>query len=77
MGVSSEEENLNAHKLVLNEKREEEMTHGVEIERFEDKKKGILFSIWDFAGFYFLFLFFYLISFLYLISFYIFSLNKN
>ena len=50
MGVSSEEENMNAHKLVQNEKREEDMTHGVEISKWHDKNKNILFSLWDFAG---------------------------
>ena len=48
MGVSDENENDNAHKLVQNEKKEEDMTHGVEISSW--KVKEMLFSLWDFAG---------------------------
>ena len=48
MGLSDKKENKNAHKLVQNEKREEEMTHGVEISTL--KVNDTLFSLWDFAG---------------------------
>ena len=55
MGISDvsnvkekEKENENAHKLVQSEKKEEEMTHGVEISTW--KVGEMLFSLWDFAG---------------------------
>ena len=49
MGISDqEEENKNAYKLVQSEKKEEEMTHGVEISSWTVKE--MLFSLWDFAG---------------------------
>ena len=48
MGISNEEENKNAYKLVQKEKKEEEMTHGVEISKW--RVGDMLFSLWDFAG---------------------------
>ena len=48
MGICNKEENENALKLVQNEKREEEMTHGVEISSWIVEK--MIFSLWDFAG---------------------------
>jgi hypothetical protein len=48
MGVSDESgENENAHRLVQKEKKEEDMTHGVEITKW--KKDTMMFSLWDFA----------------------------
>lgn len=48
MGISNNEENRNAHKLVSLEKKEEEMTHGVEVSTW--RVKEMMFSLWDFAG---------------------------
>ena len=48
MGIINLSENENAYKLVQNEKKEEEITHGVEISTW--KVKEMLFSLWDFAG---------------------------
>ena len=48
MGLLSSYENKNAHKLVQFEKKEENMTHGVDIYKF--KNENVLLSIWDFAG---------------------------
>jgi hypothetical protein len=47
MGISDENKNEKAHKLVQTEKKEEEMTHGVEISSW--KVNEMLFSLWDFA----------------------------
>ena len=41
---------MKAFNEVQNEKKEEDITHGVDIEKYEDPKNGIIFSIWDFAG---------------------------
>ena len=48
MGVSTKEENEYAHKIVQKDKREEDMTHGVEISKW--RVNSMLFSLWDFAG---------------------------
>ena len=50
MGTKNENENKIATKNVQNEKKEEEMTHGVDIFSWRDEKTNILFSVWDFAG---------------------------
>ena len=47
-GNKKEKENKNAHKLVQRNKKEEDMTHGVDISRW--KVENTLFSLWDFAG---------------------------
>ena len=64
-GSNSEEENRKAYEKLQKEKKEEDMTHGVEIVRFcfffffkkliilfrwSNEKNKTLFSIWDFAG---------------------------
>ena len=49
MGFSSKD-NLNSHREVLSEKREEDMTHGVNVFILKDESQKNLFSIWDFAG---------------------------
>jgi hypothetical protein len=47
MGLINDNENENACKLVQEEKKEENMTHGFEISTW--KVKDILFSLWDFS----------------------------
>ena len=50
-GSINQTENQIALKIVENERKEEDMTHGVDI--FNLKKDDSVLSIWDFAGFYF------------------------
>ena len=50
MGIGDEKANMKAYYQVLNEKKEHEMTHGIEIDKLVNKERGILFSIWDNAG---------------------------
>jgi len=50
IGSSDEKKNEENHKKVLNEKKEYEMTHGVDIFNWKSKDDKTLFSIWDFAG---------------------------
>ena len=50
MGSINETENQMALKKVGKDKREEDMTHGVDI--FNLKKDDSVLSIWDFAGFF-------------------------
>ena len=69
-GSINQTENQIALKIVENERKEEDMTHGVDI--FNFKKDDSVLSIWDFAGFYFYFYFtfiFYLISNIFIIFF--------
>ena len=53
-GSINQTENQIALKKVENERKEEDMTHGVDI--FDLKKDDSVLSIWDFAGFYFYFI---------------------
>ena len=48
MGISNENENENACKLVQEKMKEENLTHGVEISSW--KGNDMSFSLWDFAG---------------------------
>ena len=50
VGTSSKKDNFVANIDVQHEKREEEMTHGVEVTTWRDDQFGVFFSIWDFAG---------------------------
>ena len=69
-GSINQTENQIALKKVKNERKEEDMTHGVDI--FDLKKDDSVLSIWDFAGFYFYFYFtlfyFYLFKLLFLFN---------
>jgi hypothetical protein len=49
IGSCDEKSNKKAFKMVQNEKKESEMTHGVEIEVWKNPKTNTLFSLWDFA----------------------------
>lgn len=40
MGTTNDEFNRKYHKISMNEKKEEEMTHGVEIVQWRDEKDG-------------------------------------
>lgn len=42
-------DNENTHKKSIFERKEEDMTHGVEINIWKDTQNKI-FSLWDFAG---------------------------
>eukprot|EP01091_Cochliopodium_minus_P008760 TRINITY_DN2038_c0_g1_i1.p1 TRINITY_DN2038_c0_g1~~TRINITY_DN2038_c0_g1_i1.p1 ORF type:complete len:1330 (-),score=374.41 TRINITY_DN2038_c0_g1_i1:37-3537(-) len=50
IGSSSEEDNRLAFQSVKTVKREEDMTHGVDITEWFSSKHDRLLSIWDFAG---------------------------
>jgi hypothetical protein len=43
------DDNVNSHKKAIFERKEEHMTHGVEIKIWKDSQNKI-FSLWDFAG---------------------------
>ena len=45
-------DNKVTHKKAIFQRKEEHMTHGVEISRWKDPQNK-LFSLWDFAGFLF------------------------
>ena len=63
IGSSNKESNIIAHQNIKSEKKEFEMTHGVDIDIWKFGKN--FFSLWDFAGhegtkyFYIIKLFFY------------------
>ena len=57
MGSNSEIDNQEALKKVFKYKKDEEMTHGVEIFKYVNPKNNTVLTIWDFAGFFNLFLF--------------------
>ena len=48
--VYDEKRNKSASLKVQQEKREENMTHGVEIDKWINKTKDSIFTLWDFAG---------------------------
>ena len=50
MGSSDPKTNQQAVHKINTVKREEDMTHGVDIESWKDQNEQTLFSIWDFAG---------------------------
>ena len=57
MGIKNNNENKFANNQVKSDKLEHEMTHGVDVSKFQYKPTNTLFSIWDFAGKFFLFFF--------------------
>jgi hypothetical protein len=63
-------DNKNSHKNSIFERKEENMTHGVEIDIWKDSQNKI-FSLWDFAAniflFYFIFYFIYFIYFIHIL----------
>ena len=50
IGSTSNEKNKEAHSKVQQEKKEQDMTHGVEVTTWQDDLYKMLFSVWDFAG---------------------------
>lgn len=50
MGCSNIKDNQYACNKINFSKKEEDMTHGVDIQCWKDEKNQTLFSIWDFAG---------------------------
>lgn len=50
MGSSNEKDNKEAYYKVQHPKKEEEMTHGVDIFKYRNPKNDTIISIWDFAG---------------------------
>lgn len=55
MGSINEKENDVAFKKVDNKKKEEDMTHGVDIFKLTNPENNKILTIWDFAGFKFFF----------------------